>query len=171
MSISSDSAEPSQAAVRKRMPFWFKLAAFIAFLALVGVTWGILFTESLVDVVDHQLGAFRDKDFVKAYSYTSKDFQETTTLDQLRHFTEAYPIFLNSQAAHFAKRSIKDDVGILRGNLTSQDLLKIPVEYQLVKEENKWKILSIRLLQPGIGPQVFDSAPLSIPKEPKELED
>ena len=45
----------SQVVKKKPMPFWLKLASLLAVLALIGVTAGILFTESWVDVVDHQL--------------------------------------------------------------------------------------------------------------------
>jgi hypothetical protein len=134
---------------KKTMPFWFKLIALIAILALIGVTAGILFTESWVDVVDHQLEALRDHDISKAYSaYTSKDFQAATSLDQFRHFIDAYPVFLNNQSAHFTQRSIDHNIGILKGNLTSHDHINTPIEYKLIKEDDKWKILSIRLLKP-----------------------
>lgn len=135
---------------KKPMPFWFKLIALLAVLALIGVTAGILFTESWVDVVDHQLVALRENNIDKAYySYTSKDFQNATSLDQFRNFVEAYPVFFNNQSAHFALRSIDHNIGTLKGNLTSKDRVNTPIEYKLIKEDDKWKILSIRLLKPG----------------------
>lgn len=146
------STTPSDALVvkKKPMPFWFKLIAFLAVLALVGVTAGILFTESWVDVVDHQLEALRQNNISNAYyTYTSKDFQTATSLDQFRKFIEAYPVFLNNQSAHFTQRSIEHNIGTLKGNLTSQEHINTPIEYKLIKEDDKWKILSIRLLKPG----------------------
>lgn len=148
---SQSSLPPAEAPLvqKKVMPFWFKLIAFLAVLALIGVTAGILFTESLVDVVDHQLQALHEHDIGKAYSsYTSKDFQTTTSLSQFRHFIEAYPVFLNNQSAHFAQRSIEHNIGTLKGHLTSQEHVNTPIEYKLIKEDDKWKILSIRLLKP-----------------------
>lgn len=142
-------AEP-QVIKKKPMPFWFKLAALLAVLALIGVTAGILFTESWVDVVDHQLEALRQDDISKAYfAYTSKDFQGTTSLDQFTNFVKAYPVFLNNQSAHFTQRSIDRNIGTLKGHLTSNDHVNTPIEYKLIKEDDKWKILSIRLLKPG----------------------
>lgn len=150
-SPSNDASIPAaQGSKKKPMPFWFKLLAFLAVLALIGVTAGILFTESWVDVVDHQLESLRHHDISKAYSsYTSKDFQAATSLDQFRNFIDAYPVFLNNQSAHFTQRSIEHNIGTLRGNLTSLDHIKTPIEYKLIKEDDKWKILSIRLLKPG----------------------
>ncbi len=135
---------------KKPMPFWFKIVAGLAVLALVGVTAGILFTESWVDVVDHQLKALRNQNIEKAYSsYTSKEFQEATNLEQFRTFIEAYPVFFNNQSAHFSHRSIEHNIGTLRGNLTSNDHITTPIEYKLIKENDTWKILSIRLLKPN----------------------
>lgn len=143
--------EPNTPIVKKKpMPFWFKLVALLAVLALIGVTAGILFTESWVDVVDHHLDALRKQNIEKSYSsYTSKDFQATTTLDQFRNFIDAYPVFLNNQSAHFSQRSIEHNIGTLKGNLTSNEHVNTPIEYKLIKEDGKWKILSIRLLKPG----------------------
>ncbi len=146
----SSARSDTQVVKKKPMPFWLKLASLLAVLALIGVTAGILFTESWVDVVDHQLEALRQNDIAKAYyAYTSKDFQSATSLDQFRHFIEAYPVFLNNQSAHFTQRSIDRNIGTLKGNLTSQDHVNTPIEYKLIKEDDKWKILSIRLLKPG----------------------
>lgn len=146
-----DSHTPPTALVKKKpMPFWFKLVGLLAVLALMGVTAGILFTENWVDVVDHHLDALRNQNIEKSYSsYTSKDFQTTTTLDQFRNFIDAYPVFLNNQSAHFTQRSIEHNIGTLKGNLTSNDHVNTPIEYKLIKEDGKWKILSIRLLKPG----------------------
>lgn len=148
--LSSETSTATTTVKKKPMPIWFKFLALLAVLALVGVTAGILFTESWVDVVDHQLEALRQHDIEKAYfAYTSKDFQAATSLDQFRNFIEAYPVFLNNQSAHFIQRSIEHNIGTLKGNLTSLDHVNTPIEYKLIKEDDKWKILSIRLLKPG----------------------
>jgi hypothetical protein len=143
-------AENSQLVQKKPMPLWFKILAALAVIALIGVTAGILFTESLVDVIDHQLVSLRKENIDKAYySYTAKEFQQATSLDAFKTFVNTYPIFIHNQSAHFTQRSIKDNIGTLKGNLTSPEHEKVPVEYKLIKEEGKWKILSIRLLKPA----------------------
>ncbi len=152
---SSDSTPPEPSSTpprvkRKPMPFWFKLLAFLAVLALVGVTAGILLTESWVDVVDKQLEALRQDDIDKAYyDYTSHDFQAATPLDQFRQFVQAYPVFLNNQSAHFTQRAIEHNIRTLKGKLISSDHVETPIEYKLIKEDKKWKILSIRLIKPA----------------------
>lgn len=153
------SSIPEATMKKKPMPFWFKLISLLAILALVGVTAGILFTESWVDVVDHQLEALKQQDISKAYSaYTSKEFQDTTSLEHFHNFIEAYPVFMNNQSAHFTKRSIEGNIGTLRGKLTSNEHIETPIEYKLIKEDGKWKILSIRLLKPGTIQNAKESA-------------
>jgi hypothetical protein len=140
-------APTSTTAMKKKMPLWFKILIGLSVLLLIGVTAGILFTEHLVDVIDNQLEALKNSDITKAYyGYTSKEFQAVTSLEQYQQFVESYPAFLNNQSAHFTQRSIQNNICTLKGNLTSQDHTNTPVEYKLIKEDKKWKILSIRIL-------------------------
>lgn len=134
---------------KRKMPFWYKFALFIAVLALIGVTTAILFTEKLVDVVDNQLESLRNNQIEKAYrSYTSKDFQASISFDEFRNFIEAYPVFQKNQSAHFSERCFKHNNAILKGYLTSDQHVNTPIEYRLIREHKKWKILSVRLLKP-----------------------
>lgn len=146
--------------VKKRsMPLWFKLVGLLAVLALIGVTGGILFTETLVDTVENQLEALQDHDIDKAYlTYTSKEFQNTTSIEQFRDFVQAFPIFLENQSAHFTQRSISHNVGTLKGILTSSDHINTPIEYKVIKEDGRWKILSIRLLKPKNIPNAREAS-------------
>ncbi len=149
---SKENNQPGSKAPKKPMPFWFKLTVFVLLLGLVVVTALIMHSESLVDVVNHQLEAFRKDDINKAYSYTAKDFQSATSLNQFKNFIQSYPVFLNNQSAHFTKRSFAENVVTLRGNMTTTERVNVPIEYKLTKEGDKWKILSIRLLKPNLIP-------------------
>lgn len=134
---------------KKKMPLWFKILFVLSIAALMGVTAGILFTESLVDVIDNQLKSLRKSNIEDAYyNYTSEEFQKATPLEEFNEFINDYPIFKNNESAHFTQRSLKNNLGILKGNITTLDHTKIPIEYRLIKEHGKWKILSIRLLKP-----------------------
>lgn len=146
--LKDESQAPPIATVQKKaMPFWFKILAALAVLALIIVVMGILFTESIVEVVDEHLTTLRANDQTKAYyAYTSKNFQETTNLENFKKFLKAHPVFLNVQSTHFSERSIKNNISTIKGTLTTDHNEKIPVEYQLIKEDGKWKILNIQLL-------------------------
>ncbi|MDP1880649.1 MAG: DUF4864 domain-containing protein [Parachlamydiaceae bacterium] len=146
----TDNQPHARPAVKKKpMPFWFKLVTAIAVIALIGVTAAILITEKIVDVVDYQLAALKNENIEKAYlDYTSNDFKAGTSLEQFRHFIDSYPVFLNNQSTHFFQRSIENHIVILKGYLTSTDHINTPIEYKLIKENHKLKILIIRLLKP-----------------------
>ena len=147
--ILTETEKSSTIAVKKKMPFWFKAVTTFAVLALIGVTAGILFTERLVDVVEHHLEAIREGHVEEAYkNYTSKEFQSTTSFEQFSHFIETYPVFLNNQSSLFTERSLQHHIGILRGKLNSSQKEITPIEYRVIKEGKRWKILSIRLLKP-----------------------
>lgn len=149
--IKGSYAAPSEDVKKRPMPLWFKILLALAVLALIGVTAGILFTESLVDIVDNQLSLLRKSEIEEAYkNYTSHEFQQATSLDEFRDFVTTYPIFQENQSAHFTQRSMQNHIGRLKGNLTGPDHEKVPIEYRLVKEDGKWKILSIRFLKPEL---------------------
>ncbi|MFI5344387.1 MAG: DUF4864 domain-containing protein [Chlamydiales bacterium] len=138
--------ENPQQIKKKPMPRWFKILIIITLLALIAVSAGLLFTESLVDTVEKQLDALRKNDIETAYqAYTSKDFQAATSLNQFRQFVQSYPILHTNHSALFPQRSIKDHMTILRGKLMEHDHGSTPIEYRLIKEDGKWKILSMRL--------------------------
>lgn len=151
---------PRVTVVKKdKMPFWYKLATFVAVIALIGVTAAILFTEKLIDVVDHQLRAFKEQNIQKAYEdYTSKDFKATTSFDEFNRFIQTYPVFLNNQSSHFTQRFFKDHLVIIKGYLSSQEHEETPIEYRLINEDKNWKILSIRLLKPEKIKNLVDQA-------------
>lgn len=131
---------------KKPMPLWFKALIFISFLALIGVSAGLLFTESLVDVADKQLEALRRGDIDEAYKeYTSKAFRQVTSLEQFQQYVAKHPILMNYHSVLFNQRTIKDQLSILRGRLTNVDHSSNPIEYRLIKEEGKWKVLSLKL--------------------------
>lgn len=127
-------------------PKWFK---FLVVLALIGVIVGFLgtiFTESMNDVVEGQLKKLRENRITEAYyDFTSKEFQATTTLEVFREFITLYPVLSENKTFIFGVQSTSKEIGNIKGMLISKELHEMKVEFHLVKEENQWKILSIRL--------------------------
>lgn len=128
----------------------FKWLFIIAVIIGLIVALAIYATSGLTDTVNQQLSALRQGDIKKAYSYTSKSFQEHTSLAQFTGFVKKYPGLENNQSASFNNREINNGIGILKGELTAKNGGVIPIQYQLVKEEDQWKILSIKLDKVGI---------------------
>jgi len=127
------------------------LGIVIAIGAIIGLAFWL--TSGLTDVAEKQLAALRAGDVEKAYSYTSKDFQNATSLQDFRAFVDSYPSLKNNKGNFFSSRAIENDVGTLQGSLQSQDGAVTPIEYKLVKENNEWKILSLQVLPTGASVQ------------------
>lgn len=132
---------------KRRMPFWFILLFGIT---LIGVGAGFYSAFNSLggmgQAAQDQLDAIKTNQMTKAYyGYTSKDFQSSTSLDSFRKYVKAHPVLIHNAEAIFHTRSFDDNIGILEGMLTAKNGSTIPVRYQLVKEDNQWKVLNMEL--------------------------
>lgn len=147
---------------------WFKI---LLGLIIVGVCVAIgmaLFSRDMTDTVTDQLKAIKADKIPEAYfDFTSKAFQETTSLKQFSEFIKTYPEIAHSRSIRFIDRKKDDDTGDLQAMLTTDQGNEIPIQYKLVKEGEQWKILSIKLeaktkkaFSPTKQKESFDSKPL-----------
>jgi len=144
----NEASSATQTPMKRPMPFWYKIAVFLTVIALIAVSAGLLFTESLVNVPQKQLKALRENDIESAYqNFTSSEFKAATSLNQFRQFAEVYPVLVTHQSVLFPQRSIIDHMLILKGKLIINENNSTPIEYRLIKEEGKWKIFSLILLK------------------------
>lgn len=115
-----------------------------------------LFSDDITDTVTGQLAAIREGKITESYyDYTSRLFQKATSLTQFREFLKAYPEFEKSQSIRFIDRSVDGDSGALQAKLTTSDGMEVPLQYSLVKEGEKWKIVNIKLEQKTSKPEVL----------------
>jgi hypothetical protein len=122
----------------------------VAFLVII-IFIGFSATQGITDVANLQLKALRSDDLVKAYAYTSREFQSATSLDDFKQFIAGYPSLRNNKDASFTDRQVENNMGKLKGTLNSRDGSVTPVEYTLVKENGEWKILNMKLNPVGAG--------------------
>lgn len=135
-----------QAATKKTSPLWFKTLLGAVVLIFVALLIKTFLTEDLTDTVEGQLKAIKQGNFAEAYyAFSSKKFQEATSLEAFMDFIKKYPAFSENKSIQFKERNVNNDVGTLDGVMTTNHDKKILVEYKLVKELDQWKILSIRL--------------------------
>lgn len=127
----------------------------VAIVAIISLA--LYATKGIVEVADQQLAALRAGDYPQAYSYTSKDFQNSTPLAKFQAFVEAYPSLKNNESSSFSSRKMENDVGTLEGTLKSKDGGVTPVVYKLVKENDTWKILSITVNPTGPEVKAIES--------------
>lgn len=136
----------------KKIMMWVGIIVSILILiAVIMVSIAFYATSGLITTIENQLTALRSDDIVKAYSYTSKDFQSATSLDDFKKFINRYPSLKNNEKASFTDREVKDHQGKVRGTLQSKDGAITPIEYRFIKEDGVWKILSIQVNPTGAG--------------------
>ncbi len=108
-------------------------------------------TSGLTDVIHNQLSALRAGDIDKAYySYTSKDLQRDTSLNDFKKFVNHFPSLRNNKSSTFTEREFKNSQGTVKGTLQSKDGTTTPIIYHLIKEDGTWKIIAIRIPLSGV---------------------
>jgi len=112
-------------------------------------------TSGISSVVHDELAAIRSGDYEKAYSYTAKEFQSTTSLRDFKKSISQIPSLKNNKSISLNERKIENKMGTIKGTLKSSDGVITPVEFQLIKEGETWKILMIHVIpQSGIQSEV-----------------
>jgi len=156
-------------APKKIKPTWFRILFSMAVLGVVLGIYGVLFAGGMLDIIKGQLGKLRESRITQAYyDYTSKGFQETTSLEEFREFLAIYKVLSDNKTFIYEGRSINDSIGKIKGVLISNELHEMNAEYQLVKEENAWKIQSIRLKE-AAGDNEKDSVTLELANKVHEM--
>lgn len=129
------------------------LLIIFSFLLYVTMIIAIAFyaTSGVVGTVRSQLDALKAGDYATAYSLTSNDFQRTTSFNDFKSFVEHYPALKNNQSITVYERKIENSNGTVKGNIESTDGTMTAVEYHLIKENGKWKIIYINIHTTGSG--------------------
>jgi hypothetical protein len=110
----------------------------------------LLFSENPSEIVENQLAAIRNHQLTEAYySYSSKEFQAATSLETFKEFVKDIPALSQNESFTLTSKTLDKEQGILVGVLHGKEQTKAEVEYSIIKEEGKWKILSIRLQDPA----------------------
>lgn len=95
-----------------------------------------------------------------AYSSTAKEFQASTSLDTFRQFLEMTTLGQFSRAS-WSSRSINNNTGKLVGSIHTREGGVVPVEIDLVKENGKWKILSLTRKASGLQEKQAEQPPVA----------
>lgn len=104
-----------------------------------------LSAKDATDIVVEQIDALKEDNINGAYyNYTAKGFQDTVSLDHFRKFAAQYPAFSHNRSVRFIDRQMDVSNGYLDAILTTTQGDQMRVKYRMVKEGDKWKILSIK---------------------------
>ncbi len=117
------------------------VAVLLIFIALLA----FYIARGLTDPIKQQLAALRADNVVAAYSQTSKEFQNRTSLESFESFLERYPTVKNNETASFTSRKYEDDEGKVKALVKAKDGSTTSIEYRLTKEDGDWKILGLQV--------------------------
>ena len=131
-----------------KFPIWVR----VLFLFSIGGTLVALLAlfapSDAVDVVENQLEALNDSRISEAYyEYTSNEFQKGTSLPQFKEFLSIYPVLHDNRAYRLELNGADSNKAQVTGVLVSQDLEEMQAAWGLVKENDEWKVVSLRLTE------------------------
>ena len=126
--------------------FFFLFALNFLPLILVGAEQNFDTVGVLVAIDRHVLSLRKGK-IDKAYSLTSYEFQNETSIDQFVEFIQSHDVLNENQSIALGKLAIVEKTAQYEGLLTSQQDKEMEVHYVLVKQGPDWKIRSILLLE------------------------
>lgn len=156
---------------QKQLVKWLKIFLFLILASAAFMILFILFSKDMTDTVKDQLKAIKQGKIEDAYyDFTSKSFQNATSLERFYHFMADHSDFSQSRSIRFINRSRDNDQGFLHALILKESGEETPVLYRFFKERDKWLIESISLDNPEEPSskthknknqeEVFDSSPL-----------
>lgn len=106
-------------------------------------------SSELLKVVDSQLEALKQHNIAKAYySFTSTDFQNSTSYKEFENFVRRTPILTDEHTDNFTKLVFNNNIATFSGILTSNSGEQYPTEFDMTNESGQWKVLQILVFPP-----------------------
>jgi len=143
------------------MKKWGIIILAVAAFLVLAVVVTFFATSGLPKAADAFFSLLQQGRVHDAYLATAADFRAATSEEDFTAFLQTTAL-VNYQSASWSSRSIKNNTGRLEGTVTTKEGGQVPVEVDLVKEGEQWKILSLRKAPSGI---VQSSAVAEIPPE------
>jgi hypothetical protein len=129
---------------------FLKVIGVIVVLIVAGVAaifWG---SSGMVDVSDAFFKATAAGNMEQARTYLAEDFRKSTSEDELHSFLQ-HSALLDYAEAHWSSRAINmGGTGHLEGTVNTKSGGSVPLTIQFVKENDAWKIYSIKKSQAGL---------------------
>ena len=90
----------------------------------------------------------RSKGVEKVYNdYTSKEFRKKTSLEEFKKMLEKFKLFSESTIFQFQSFFVEEGIASLGGDLYSETGKAVPIEFDFVQEDGKWKILGMQIYE------------------------
>lgn len=117
------------------------LAIFVG--AILGFVW--MATAGPEEAVKSFLAAAAAGDIEKAHDYFSAPLKEQQSLDEFRKAVEGNRSLFAITDSSFSNRSIDTTSAKLSGSVTLQAGTTLPARFELVKENDDWKLIAYHL--------------------------
>lgn len=127
----------------------FKFLGALAALIVIGIGAVFYFTSDMVDATDEFFDAVKSNNLDQAYTSLSEEFKAKTSRDDLVAFIEENS--LNDYAsANWSTRSIESGNGSISGAIITKHGGSVPLHIGFVKEQEDWKIYSMKVPKAGL---------------------
>jgi sulfur relay (sulfurtransferase) DsrC/TusE family protein len=144
----------SQAGSTKKKRTWYwgcGCAVVAAIIVMVAIGFGGLyiykFFRGPVDIIKAQYQALDEKDYHKAYSYFTKNFQKKHSLDEYIELTKEHPEIFKLKRSSFHSINIKNDRAIIVAKVWDQNGATSFLSFNLLREKGMWKIDDFNLME------------------------
>jgi hypothetical protein len=123
---------------------------------VAAIFWG---SSGMVDVSDAFFKATAAGNMEQARTYLAEDFRKSTSEDELHAFLQ-HSALLDYAEAHWSSRAMNlGGTGHLEGTVNTKSGGNVPLTIQFVKENDVWKIYSIKKSQAGLVTSSDDEGP------------
>jgi len=101
-------------------------------------------TRELLSVIQAFLKSIRSKEDEKAYQqYTSTNFKQAKSFQDFQKYLKDHPELTTTLSSSFEKLMFNNNIATFGGKLFISDKFYLPLEFDLIQEDDKWKILNI----------------------------
>ncbi len=105
--------------------------------------------KEIPETADDFFQKVKEAKYDDAYELVSEEFKNNTSLEELIDFLEGSTL-ADFKSANWSSRKYDNNEGELKGDITTESGGTIPITIKFVKEQDKWKILSIYKESGGI---------------------
>ncbi len=130
---------------KPKMATWKKVLIGIVVFVVGVIALAMWATSGIVKVAEEQLSLIKSGDINGAYALTSGTFKQATSLEVFTDFVNAYPVLSKNASVSFTERQVEGVQGYLYGTITAEDGTTMIIEYELIKENDAWRVVGINL--------------------------
>ena len=112
----------------------------IGLIALVG-----FFTSDVVKATEDYLALLKQGRVQEAYDASASGLREATSFEEFEQVIAAFPILSQHTSFSVESRNLENDTGSVNGELRDPAGHRAAVEFNLVKENGVWRVLSLHV--------------------------